>query len=511
MPEKVSSPAHVALRVDASDTLGIGHLKRCLALASALRTVGARVVFVAQELDSQTPDIVKAEGHEIWQIPTCQKTRDAAETAAALGGMNITHVVVDHYGLDASWHRALRAALAPGLTLIAAIDDLGDRDLDVDLLIDPNLAEDHRRKFGARLSGEAFLLGGPRFALLSAVYEQAPRTLISEHVNSIGIFMGGSDSLGLNPIVLNACRRVAGFAGPIEIVTTSWNRALDDLTRAVEASPGTTLSVNLPDLAAFYARHDLHIGAAGGASWERCCLGTPSLLIEIAENQRAVLPHLKKLGAIATLPPDAAPTEGEIGQAVTKLLTDTAARKHLAERSSGLVDGLGAMRAALAILANRLSVRPAHPGDSQTMFEWRNHPSTRAASRASDILDPEAHAHWLERTLADPTRLLLIGEIGVRTVGVIRFDLMDTGRMEVSLYLDPAMHGVGLGPRLLVAGEVAAHQWGGGGPLTVHATVLESNVASARMFKRAGYAASGQQLWLKTLTDVSRSSMENSR
>jgi len=34
------------------------------------------------------------------------------------------------------------------------------------------------------------------------------------------------------------------------------------------------------------ADSDLAIGAAGSTSWERCCLGLPTLLIVLAENQR---------------------------------------------------------------------------------------------------------------------------------------------------------------------------------------------------------------------------------
>ena len=65
--------------------------------------------------------------------------------------------------------------------------------------------------------------------------------------------------------------------GPIEVVSTSANPHLRGLAAQVRADSLARLSVDLHDLAAFHARHDLQIGASGGATWERCCVGVPSL------------------------------------------------------------------------------------------------------------------------------------------------------------------------------------------------------------------------------------------
>ena len=43
---------------------------------------------------------------------------------------------------------------------------------------------------------------------------------------------------------------------------------------------------------------DLAIGAGGSSSWERCCLGLPTLLYVLAENQRKIAESLEKLGAV---------------------------------------------------------------------------------------------------------------------------------------------------------------------------------------------------------------------
>jgi RimJ/RimL family protein N-acetyltransferase len=120
------------------------------------------------------------------------------------------------------------------------------------------------------------------------------------------------------------------------------------------------------------------------------------------------------------------------------------------------------------------------------MYAWRNHPATRGISRDPRAIAWPDHLAWLERVLADSQRLLLVGCLGGKPVGFIRFDRGDAGDVEVSLYLDPALQGTGLGPALLRAGEAAAQRWIGGAVVFV-ARVLCNNARSGRMFSNAGY------------------------
>jgi RimJ/RimL family protein N-acetyltransferase len=167
------------------------------------------------------------------------------------------------------------------------------------------------------------------------------------------------------------------------------------------------------------------------------------------------------------------------------LLVDEARRGDMAEKARELVDGRGAERVALALLTESLTLREVRAEDSPMLFAWRDHPLTRAVSSNSAPLVREEHESWLDRVLADPARRLLVGEIRGRPVGVIRFDFDMPDEAEVSLYLDPGLHGCGLGPALLLAGEAAAD------PALVRATVLEENPASQRLFERCGYSRSG--------------------
>lgn len=471
----------IAIRADASAATGIGHLKRCLALAEAAAAFGEPTIFVCA---GTLPPALAAEvrrGCDLrYLVPGPD---DASAFLAALRSDPVACVVVDHYQLDARWHDAVAGARG---CRIAAVDDLADRPLHVDLLVDHNLAPDHRGKYLGRIGPRTRVLGGPRFALISPRYAGLTPRAPADLVSTIGVSLGGSDPAGLTALVVEACRDVAGFEGPIEIVTTTVNPRLDELRRLAKERLNVTLSLDLPDLTAFHQRHDLYVGAAGGSSWERCCLGVPTLLLEVAANQRVVIDGLRAAGAASALPDGSPVTAETVGAAIGALVRDPARRRGLSEAARALVDGRGAVRVAAALLAPGLTVRPATLDDRRLMFEWRNHPETRRVSRDSAALDWVGHCAWVGRVLADPQRLLLVGRLGEVDVGVIRFDRLDGDRLEVSLYLDPVLQGTGLGGALLGAGEDAALRWAGPGTVIV-AHVLWDNDKSGRMFKGAGY------------------------
>lgn len=346
----------VAFRVDASPAIGLGHVKRCLSLAAALAATGARAVFVARDLGVDVQGMVAAAGFDAITLPRptapaphssvphgswagVEAALDARQTVAALAGRRCDWLVVDHYAFDAEWHR--QAARDTGARL-AVIDDVADRPLHADVLIDHNHCDDHRRKYATHLAPVTPILGGPRFALLGPAYGTAPRYDFHPHVRSIGIFMGGADAGGFSAVAWRACRKAAGFDGPIEIVTTHESPRWRELQRLVAADARTTLSFDLPSLHEFFARHDLQIGAGGGATWERCCIGAPTMATAVASNQRAVLDPLQDLGVLRACEP----TEAAIAAECRSLIAQPERRRTLCERARRLVDGHGAARVA---------------------------------------------------------------------------------------------------------------------------------------------------------------------
>ncbi|MBL6431055.1 MAG: hypothetical protein HPM95_06840 [Alphaproteobacteria bacterium] len=70
-------------------------------------------------------------------------------------------------------------------------------------------------------------------------------------------------------------------------------------SRGTPRSLGPRLEIHrdIRDMAGFLSRMDLAVGAAGSSAWERCCLGLPSVMLVIADNQQAIAHALSEAGA----------------------------------------------------------------------------------------------------------------------------------------------------------------------------------------------------------------------
>jgi UDP-2,4-diacetamido-2,4,6-trideoxy-beta-L-altropyranose hydrolase len=362
-PGDAESGPRIAIRVDASVQMGTGHLRRCITLAEALVRGGYQVTFVTRELGidnggpiadahfasltlpapvapftagaDQPPHAAWAEIG--WEI-------DAAQTVAALRAVQPAVLIVDHYAFDSRWHEAVGGEL--GCALVA-IDDLGDRPLAASLIIDPTLAN-HADKHRLSAQWHPRILGGPEYALLAPVYARLGAPTVRETVESVGIFMGGSDVANTSELAWRASRSALGPAVQVTIATTSANphRAiLEDLAAHDDA---TSVLVDAPDLADFFAAHDLQIGAGGGATWERCCAGAPTILIAFADNHLPVARPLHEMGVLhfseagATAP-------GALALDIADLAASRTRREKMSQAGRKLVDGAGAERTRRAI------------------------------------------------------------------------------------------------------------------------------------------------------------------
>jgi spore coat polysaccharide biosynthesis predicted glycosyltransferase SpsG len=95
-------------------------------------------------------------------------------------------------------------------------------------------------------------------------------------------------------------------------------------------------------MAQLMADSDLAIGAAGSTTWERCCLGLPTLMLVLAENQRSAAAALEQSGSVKLLDSlDAIPI---VLRSMLSLVVTTDVLSQLSQKSCLVTDGQGASR-----------------------------------------------------------------------------------------------------------------------------------------------------------------------
>jgi UDP-2,4-diacetamido-2,4,6-trideoxy-beta-L-altropyranose hydrolase len=80
------------------------------------------------------------------------------------------------------------------------------------------------------------------------------------------------------------------------------------------------LHSSLPTLAQLMSQADLAVGASGATNWERLCLGLPSIVISLADNQRPVAECLHKNGLVDWIGDKSEATEQAIAAALERAL-----------------------------------------------------------------------------------------------------------------------------------------------------------------------------------------------
>jgi UDP-2,4-diacetamido-2,4,6-trideoxy-beta-L-altropyranose hydrolase len=124
---------------------------------------------------------------------------------------------------------------------------------------------------------------------------------------------------------------------------------LDRLRTWTLSQPGVTVHVDTHDMASLMAAADLSIGAPSSASWERCTLGLPCILVVLAENQVEVGGMLEASGAGLLLGWHHEVTTEDMIAAVAALARDPSRLRAMGRAAAGITDGLGTTRVAEAI------------------------------------------------------------------------------------------------------------------------------------------------------------------
>ncbi|PRB84048.1 UDP-2,4-diacetamido-2,4,6-trideoxy-beta-L-altropyranose hydrolase [Pseudomonas sp. MYb185] len=351
----------VVFRADASLEMGTGHLMRCLTLANALQAQGRDCHFICREHTGNLIEYVRQQGHEVHPLACISdaemdgtpiharwlgatQAQDAVLCAAILSNLQPQWLVVDHYALDARWEQQLK----PHYHKLLVIDDLADRPHQCDVLLDQTLGRDPLDyqpwvPAGCRvLCGAQYALLRPEFAALRSYSLQRRQSAPLHHIL---VSMGGVDKDNATGQILTALATAELPAeGAITVVMGSTAPWLETIRRQAARMPVTTLvRSGVSDMAQLMADSDLAIGAAGATSWERCCLGLPTIMVVLADNQQQVAAGLQNAQAVRVL---AASQDIPLALPILmrELLQSTGQLHLMSEAAAAVTDGTGTTR-----------------------------------------------------------------------------------------------------------------------------------------------------------------------
>ncbi|MFT5163269.1 MAG: UDP-2,4-diacetamido-2,4,6-trideoxy-beta-L-altropyranose hydrolase [Alteromonadaceae bacterium] len=467
----------VVFRADASADIGGGHVYRCLTLAAelvkSLSKMPSKIHFICREETGHLAKLIEQNGFTVSMLPATlpfNQTQDASLCREVLYQLDemISWVIIDHYQLDTQWE-AMISAQTPQL---AVIDDLANRPHHCDLLFDQSLGrvtEHYQPWLTPRCKT---IIVGATHALLRPQFIAARQTAQNTRANtqiigSILIAMGATDPGNATQTVLEQLTVTFGKQAPtIHIVLAGIAKHLGQVksqikNRVANSPLDVKLHIDVTDMAGLLLQCDMAVAAAGTSLLERCCLGLPTVLVCLADNQA----HIAKAAeasqsVIAVLDQSQLTTKlgGIVKDFIKHSLNDMGNYQALAKRAFDTCNGSGAAYLTSQLQQHSQTRSPLYlqavdAGDMDLLYQWQLAPKTRQYSRHPEPPTLQQHQLWFSRVMNNKDILFYLLKQGQQSCGYIRLDnktVDDINGYEVSIALAPNCYGKGLGHQALL-------------------------------------------------------------
>ena len=492
---------NITFRADASVEIGSGHVIRCLTLADCLKKFGHNIQFVTRMHTGNYSDYIEKRGYKVHRLTLGGKNRqtkkhrwlgvnwrlDAEDTAQIFKETGkIDWLIVDHYGIDFKWENAVRHLVSK----IMVIDDLANRSHDCDLLLDQTINR-RESEYKELVRKDTCLILGNKYALLKKDYKKLRQDAIKKRrqykkIERVLICFGGHDPDNFTARALNGLEMVEWPHDiKIDIILGGNAPHIDAVKRNAQKSfLKIKVYSDVENMAEFILQADLAIGAGGTTSWERCCLGLPTLIVATASNQEKIVKSLSEIGAALEIKGDISTFHESVSVNVKQLLNNREQCMKISQKAFSVCDGKGTGKVAEKIIEySKLDLRLAEKTDCLRIYDWQSQPGNRKYFRNPKVPTIEEHEKWFEKTLLSEFRELFIIEKAGMPIGFLRLDNLDEGKKtyEISILISKEYQGKGFASDALRMLRINL-------PTAIfRAEVLRDNLISKRLFESADF------------------------
>ncbi len=356
------------IRTDAGTKIGTGHVMRCITLAESLKKRFREIFFVSNQIPGNMSDYVESMGYKVYRIrgythiegqklqssmlrkhiendvSQCRKVIEPHKNAKSW-------LLVDHYGIDHRWENGIRNQVEK----IIVIDDLANRKHICDVLIDQNFYKNMKRRYDGLVPKNCMQMVGPRYALLRPEFKIARKKLKRKNkLHHILISFGGSDVTNQTAKVLRALKSL-DLKYKVDVVVGSSNPHKNSVKRLCSSMPSTSFHYQTNNIAKLMVCADLAVGGGGSTTWERCCLGLPSIVSILSKNQQQLTEDVAEIGCVINLGQVANLAQHDYADAIKGI--DVKILQKMSKKCLSLVDGNGATRVTNKIFQIGLRVK----------------------------------------------------------------------------------------------------------------------------------------------------------
>jgi spore coat polysaccharide biosynthesis predicted glycosyltransferase SpsG len=312
-----------------------------LNLARALQSLGSECRFIVNQ-DQAVQDYLKRYGFDGLTVGD-DDIADLQQTLKIAARLKADVLVIDSYEVREDCFSKLRGPV------IVVIDDLADRALPVDVVVNgAPLAHELRYQTASRTR----LLLGPEYVLLGDGFSGLPERFIKPQVERVLITVGGMDQNALTPRLIRWVREALP-AAELDVVAGPFfgDEAVKQTHALAEADAAVAVWTDPPSVCKLMMESDLAVAGGGQTTYELAATGTPAVAIRLVDNQTGNLKGFSSRGVLDWIGDSHdADLQAKLQAAIRRLAGDPGTREKMSRAGRQMVDGRGAFRVAKAIL-----------------------------------------------------------------------------------------------------------------------------------------------------------------
>lgn len=342
----------VGIRVDANDTVAMGHVMRCITIAGQLVRKGCRVLFFTA--DEYAREMIEQAGmeyvclHTQWEhmeeeIPVLREELQKA---------GCKKLLVDSYQVTAKYFERLR-----DICRLIYIDDCFDTVYPVDMIVNYN-AYHVRFPYEETYAGRAKLLLGTAYVPLREEFcripgnNDEPKVMESEAYGNIHVLLssGGGDICdALSGILSKTVGEEALDDIIFHVIVGNFNRNVKKLENLEQRYPNILLHYRVNNMAELMQQCMAAVSAAGTMLFELSAMQIPTVFFVSADNQRydsEFFAQNERMLFAGDIRKDRDSCLENIYSQLKMILRDEEMQDRMKRRLHEVTDGKGAMRIA---------------------------------------------------------------------------------------------------------------------------------------------------------------------
>jgi UDP-2,4-diacetamido-2,4,6-trideoxy-beta-L-altropyranose hydrolase len=485
----------IAFRVDASSNIGYGHFMRCLTLADSLASECFQIMFLCRQLPLHFQKMIGNKGYDFSLLTNTpvddrlddlqyshwlgvSQHQDAINSFESMKDGIWDFIVIDHYGIDYRWEKALRKKAR----MILVIDDLADRHHDCDVLIDQNLYNDMNDRYIDLVPSACRLFLGPKFAFLRPEFHEQRKNMKVRcgNVKNILVYFGGVDSDNNTLLAIEALMNV-GYEKlmhdelKIVVVIGEQHPALSEI-KLICIEQNFACHVQTKKMAELMSQADLAIGAGGISTFERLYLRLPAILKATESNQLLPLTYMSSIGLFELYSSQ---------KALESLLKDALQRKNIPPPDC-VEDGNSKL--VTYITDSYISLRKTSRFDVRRTFKWLQNKQLREDFLLSKAPEKDNHFKYWRKLIKNSTEQaysIYYCNIHVGNCGLKNID-SDSSSCELWVYIaDLSVRGRGVAKTVVIKLLAKAKADLSIGMVYLH--VAKSNLKAVGLYESTGF------------------------